>query len=61
MGGGGAASHRFVDDARSAERAAPDRRAQLSFEQSRGVIFFSAAYLAEASLTIVSRIDRSAL
>ena len=35
--------------------------AQLSLEQSRGVIFLSAAYLADASLTMGSRIDRSAL
>ena len=47
--------------ARSLNRDSAVIRAQLSLEQSRGVIFFSVAYLAAASLTIGSRIDRSAL
>ncbi len=55
-GGGRAASRRFLPPAISRSQIA-----QLSLEQSRGVIFFSAAYLAACSLTIGSRMDRSAL
>ena len=41
--------------------ASEQRRAQLSLEQSRGVIFLSLAYLAACSLTIGASIGSSAV